>query len=339
LVNRGTALLRLKRGDQALASFARAQALAPNIPDAHWAESTARLTLGDFERGWAKYEWRWRLHPEIARNFQTPLWLGQEDLAGKSILLHAEQGFGDTIQFARYVPLVAARGARVVFEVPPMMKRLMASVEGWSDLCVHGDMLPQTDFQCPLLSLPLAFGTRVETVPARVPYIAVPDDVAARWRERLAQVRRPRVGIAWSGRFEKLGELHRAIPPEQLAPLLDCGATFVSLQKDYRPEDRAWLARHPEVLDFSADYDDFADTAAVAREMDIVITIDTAAAHLAGALGLPTRVLLSYMADWRWMLEREDNPWYPTAKLYRQAAINDWTDVIARAVADVKALS
>ncbi len=335
--NRGNALVRLKRLDEALASFARCEALTPDFAPVHLGESLCRLRAGDLPRGWEKYEWRARIRPDLMRVFEVPPWLGVEDPSGQTILLHSEQGFGDVIQFCRYVPQVAARGARVVLEVPPVLKRLLATLDGVAALHAQGEAAPdaRADTHCPLLSLPLAFKTALGTIPAQVPYLAVPPDVGARWRERLRDLPRPRIGLAWSGRAGHLGEQHRSIAPDQLTPLLSCGATIVSLQKEYRAEDRDWLAAHPEVLDFSDALEDFADTAALASLMDVVVTIDTAVAHLAGALALPVWVLLSYIGDWRWMEDRGDSPWYPTATLYRQTRINDWRGVIARVAEDL----
>lgn len=335
-VNRGNALVRLGRIPEALSQYARAQALNPDLAEAHWSESLARLRMNDMPKGWEKYEWRWRVRPETARGLPSPLWLGDEDIAGKTILIHGEQGFGDCIHFCRYVPMVAARGAKVVLEVPAELTRLMASLEGATELRTQGDPLPATDFHCPLASLPLAFRTAPDTVPAAVPYLAAPPHVAAAWREKLAHLPRPRIGLNWVAGARHWGELHRSLPPEALAPLLGCGATLVSLQQNYRREDTAWLAGHPAVHDFGAEIADFADTAAIAGEMDLVISVDTAVAHLAGALALPVWILLSYIGDWRWLTERADSPWYPTAKLYRQSEINDWAGVVARVADDLK---
>jgi tetratricopeptide (TPR) repeat protein len=334
-LNRGNALVRLKRREEALASFAQAQALKPDLAAAYLGESLCRLRGGDLRGGWEKYEWRALIRPDLMRVFPSPPWQATEDIAGQAILLHSEQGFGDTLQFCRYVPMVAARGARVVLEVPPVLKRLLTTLDGVSDLRAQGEPLPDVDTQCPLLSLPRAFATSLETIPAQIPYLSVPDDAAVRWRARLRATPGPRIGLTWFGRVEHLGEIHRSIAPDLLTPLLSCGATVVSLQKDYRPADRAWLAAHPGVLDCSGELEDFADTAALAHEMDVIVTIDTATAHLAGALGLPVWILLSHIGDWRWMEGRTDSPWYPTAKLYRQTAVNDWRDVIARVADDL----
>ncbi|MBX7198251.1 MAG: tetratricopeptide repeat-containing glycosyltransferase family protein [Rhodospirillaceae bacterium] len=335
-VNRANALVRVGRLPEALPMFARAQALNPDFAEAHWSESLCRLRMGDMPKGWEKYEWRWRVRPETARAFASHLWLGDEMIAGKSILIHGEQGFGDCIHFCRYVPMVAERGAKVVLEVPRELTRLMAGLKGVSEIRTQGEPLPETDFHCPLASLPLAFRTSPDTIPAAVPYLKVPPHVAAHWRDRLANLSRPRIGLNWVAGARHWGELHRSIAPETLAPLRDCGATLVSLQQNYRREDSAWLAANPTIHDFGAEITDFADTAAIAREMDLVISVDTAVAHLAGALALPVWILLSYIGDWRWLTERSDSPWYPTAKLYRQAGINDWAGVIARVTDDVK---
>ena len=339
LMNRGNTLVRLKRRDQALPDYARAQALQPDLGDAHWGEALCRLYGGDFAMGWQKYEWRWQIRPYTVRTFASPLWLGAEDIAGKTILLYGEQGYGDALQFCRYVPLVAARGAKVVVEVPEVLKPLVSSIVGASAVYAQGDVLPDTDFHCPLLSLPLALGTTIDSIPAQVPYLAAPAEASARWRERLHDTPRPRIGLCWRAGERHQGEMHRSISPAALAPLLDCGVTIVSLQKDMRPEDQEWLAAHPAILDFNTDLTDFADTAALAGELDLVITVDTSVAHLAGALGLRVWILLSYIGDWRWMHDRDDSPWYPTARLYRQTEINDWTGVIARVAADLSSLT
>lgn len=337
-VNRGNALVRLGRAAEALPMFARAQALDPGFAEAHWSESLARLRMNEMPKGWEKYEWRWQVRPETARHFPSPLWLGDQDIAGKTILIYGEQGFGDCIQFCRYVPMVAARGAKVVLEVPRELTRLMAGLAGVATLHALGDPLPDTDFHCPLASLPLAFRTAPGTIPASVPYLTPPGHVTAAWRERLAHVPRPRVGLNWMAGARHWGELHRSIDPKTLTPLLGCGVNLVSLQAFYRREDTDWLAANPAVLDLSTEITDFADTAAIAGEMDLVISVDTAVAHMAGALGLPVWILLSYIGDWRWLTDRADNPWYPSAKLYRQRATNDWTDVIAQVTNDLKAV-
>ena len=339
LFNRGKALLELERPFEALPALRRAIALKPDYAEAHLTEALCRLLGGDFARGWRAYEWRWRtaFQTPSKRDFAQPLWLGEGPVAGETLLVHAEQGFGDTLQFCRYATLLAERGARVVLEVQPELKTLLASLGGVSTLIGRGEPLPDFDRHAPLLSLPLAFGTTVETIPASTPYLRAPPERVERWRARLPAGRR--IGLAWSGRASHLNDHHRSLDPVWLTPLLATNATFVSLQKDYRPQDRAWLAAHPEVLDCSADLKDFADTAALARAMDLVITVDTSTAHLAGALGIPAWILLPFIAlDWRWLLGRDDTPWYPQARLFRQRGPGQWPEVITRIAQTLRSL-
>ena len=341
LVNRGSALRYLDRDAEALASFDRAIALSPQLAEAHWNKALLHLSRGDFAKGWPGYEWRWRrADAEGVRNFKQPQWRG-EDIAGKTILLHAEQGFGDSIQFVRYVPMVAARGARVILEAPDALKPLLAGVEGIASLVSRGAMLPRFDLHCPLMSLPLAFGTTLETVPAAVPYLHVPEERAALWRARLARLARPRIGLAWSGKPTHKNDHNRTIALARLAPLLSLpGMSFVSLQREYREGDRDALARWPNLKRLDGAIADFADTAAIVGELDLTVSVDTSVAHLAGALGRPVFILLSQVQDWRWLIGRSTSPWYPTARLFRQPSIGDWDGAIAaavRAVADLLA--
>jgi tetratricopeptide (TPR) repeat protein len=332
LHNRGNALRDLGRHQEALASYARALALRPNYGEAHCGQSLVYLALGDFPRGFSEYEWRWRTRPPIMtpRNFSQPLWKGDADLAGKTILLHAEQGLGDTLQFCRYMPMVAARSARVVLEVQPPLKPLLGSLAGVAQIFAQGESLPDFDLHCPLLSLPLAFDTRLETVPASIPYIAAPPDRAALWASRLGPKVGPRVGIVWAGSAKHGYDRNRSIG---LAPLLVLAASdiaLVSLQKELRAPDRDLLGAHGDILCLGEEFAEFADTAAVIAELDLIISVDTAVAHLAGAMGKPVFILLPYAPDWRWLLDRTDSPWYPTARLFRQKQPGDWDSVIAR---------
>ena len=333
LNNRGLVLRDLDRSLEALASFDRALSIDPGHAEIHSNRSCLRLLLGDFERGWEEFEWRWRV-PDFAswrRDFAQPPWLGDAPLAGRTILLHAEQGFGDAIQFARYAPLVAASGAKVVLEVPPPLTALCASLAGVSSVVGRGEQLPEFDCHCPLLSLPLAFGTRLETIPATVGYLSAAQDRVVKWRQRLPETPMRRVGIAWAGNSGFKGDQSRSIGLARFSPLLSiAGIEFVSLQKDLRAEDRDILRDNPHVVRVDDAIEDFADTAAILSAVDLVITSDTAVAHLAGAMGKPIWVLLQHVADWRWLRERGDNPWYPTARLFRQPKIDDWESVIAR---------
>ncbi len=329
--NRGATLYNLKRLDEALADFDRALALRPDLPEVHWNQASARLITGDFARGFAEYEWRWQREAmiDVKRDFPQPLWRG-EDLAGKTILLHSEQGYGDSIQFCRYVSALAARGARVILEVEAPLQRLMTTLSGTSEVLAKGSLLPAFDTHCPLLSLPLAFGTQLETVPSVTPYLHAPAEDVAAWQARLAGTRQPRIGLAWSGNPTHLRDAERSIALESLLPLLDVDASFVSIQKDVRDADAAVLAGRSDILQIGDALHDFGDTAALLSQLDLVITVDTGVAHLAGALAKQVWLLLPYIPDWRWLLDRETSPWYPTARLFRQDESRSYDGVIAR---------
>jgi tetratricopeptide (TPR) repeat protein len=330
-VNRANALQDLGRYTEAIASLDRAIALDPELAEAHWNKALAHLTLGEFEAGWQGYEWRWRRHggPE-RRDFSQPLWRG-EPLEGKTILLHAEQGFGDTIQFVRYVPLVAARGGRVVVEVPDSLKPLVESMSERAAVVGRSDSLPPFDVHCPLMSLPLALGTTLATIPAVMPYLRAPPERLEIWRTRLPPQPGLRVGLVWSGKPTHRNDHNRSLAFEQLAPLFAVeGVQFVSLQREYRVADLPALDACPALRRLDEALLDFADTAAVIEQLDLVISVDTAVAHLTGALGKPVWILLPAVPDWRWLLEREDSPWYPTARLFRQPQLGGWDSVITR---------
>jgi tetratricopeptide (TPR) repeat protein len=327
--NRGVSLHDLKRFDEALAEYGRAIALEPDSAEAHYREAMCRLLIGDFQRGWQKQEWRWqcRQFRETRRDFAQPLWLGTDDIAGKTILLHAEQGFGDTIQFARYAPLVAERGARVVLEVQKPLRELMQSLPGAAEVVAQGERLPPFDVHCPLLTLPLATGA----MPSVAPYLVPPADAVTTWRDRLESAKRPRIGIAWSGSAAHKGDHNRSIA---LAGFLSCvagiDAAVVSLQPDVRDSDTAALGGRSGIANYGDALKTFADTAALIANLDLVIAVDTAAAHLAGALAKPTWVLLPFIPDWRWLLDRDDSPWYPTMRLFRQDDSRRWDSVLHR---------
>jgi len=332
LYNRGITLTELKRFDEALSSNGRVLAERPDYAEAHFHEALCRLMIGDFDRGWEKYEWRWETEHQrhAKRGFTQPLWLGQEEIAGKTILLHAEQGLGDTIQFCRYVPLVVARGARVVLEVQKSLQELMSSLDGVAHIISRGDPLPDFDLQCPLLSLPLAFRTRLETIPSAVPYLRASPQASSNWERRLGPTDRPRIGLVWSGNPTNPRDHIRSIGFNSFLSLLDINTTFISLQKDVRAADAMVLNGRRDLLHFGDELRNFSDTAALISNLDLVITVDTSVAHLAGALAKPVWVLLSFLGDWRWLCDREDSPWYPTARLFRQGATRAWDNVIAR---------
>jgi len=336
LTNRAVTLRRLDRPHEALMSASRALVARPDFAQARFVESVARLTLGDFTAGWRGYEARWSvgLLASQRRGFTAPLWLGQESLEGKTILLHAEQGFGDAIQFVRYTRLVAGRGTKkIILEVQRELARLLSGglrsdIAGLDAVIARGESLPPFDCHCPLLSLPLAFATEPTTIPADIPYLAPVAEEIGRWRERLPQ-RRPLIGLAWSGDRSHDNDLNRSLRLDQLAPLLDLpDVAFISLQRVVREEDVAVLQSRPHVVRLGEQFCDFADTAAAVSLMDAVISVDTAVAHLAGAMGKPLFLLLPFAADFRWLRERGDSPWYPTARLYRQPKFGDWDSVI-----------
>jgi len=329
LTNRAAALRRLDRPQEAVMSARRALVSRPDFAQAKFVEGVARLTLGDFS-GWRGYEARWGVGflASHRRSFAAPLWLGESSLDGKTILLHAEQGFGDTLQFVRYAPLFAGRGANVILEVQPELARLLAPLPAVAAVVARGKPLPRFDCHCPLLSLPLAFATELATIPAQIPYIVPADHDVALWRERLPW-RRPLISLVWSGERSHDNDSNRSLRLETLLPLLQMpDVTFVSLQHEVRDEDLALLQEQSAIIHVGDQLRDFADTAAVVSLLDAVISADTAVAHLAGAMGKPLLLLLPFGADFRWLRERDDSPWYPTARLFRQPEFGDWASVI-----------
>jgi tetratricopeptide (TPR) repeat protein len=330
LSNRGDALVQLKRIEEASASYNRAIMLCPDHAGAHLGNATLRLLIGDFARGWPEYEWRWRTAALTPRHFSLPRWSGAQDIRGKTILLHSEQAFGDVIQFCRYVPLVAKRAGRVILEVPGELRGLMRSLSGDARIVRSGDDLPVFDVRCPLLSLPLAFGTRLETIPSRTPYLRAALRYLEKWRALLGPKHRLRIGVSWSGRPTHKNDRIRSIKLASLLPLLELDATFISVQKDISDEDAKFLLEQKSIVHFGEALEDFSDTAALISHLDLVLSVDTSVAHLSGALAKPVWVMLPFTPDWRWLLDRNDSPWYPTARLFRQDDTRAWDNVIAR---------
>jgi Tfp pilus assembly protein PilF len=352
--NRGNVLRALNRLDASIVSCDAAIARDPGHALAYLSRGLARLLAGDLQGGWPDFEWRWRVPGSSlmkdARGLAQPLWLGQQPLDGKSIFLHAEQGLGDTLHFCRYVERVAALGARVILEVPPPLERLLTGLAGVDRLMVRGDALPDTDYHCPLMSLPLAFHTTLADIPASVPYIHADPRKSHDWRQRLGERRGLRVGLVWSGGFRpdqpEVWPVNnrRNIPLTTLAPLKHSGVEFYSLQKGQPAESElaALIARNwsgPALRDFTAELNDFSDTAALMMSMDLIISVDTSSAHLAGALGRPVWILNRFDTCWRWLLGRSDSPWYPTAKLYRQSTPGDWQEVVQKVADDLRELA
>ena len=326
----GHALAELNCHAETLDLFRLALAVAPGSAKLRHNEAIAMLALGMWPEGWERLEARLEipsLHVADGFPVEVPHWRGQTDISGKTILLHAEQGLGDTLQYVRYVPLVAERGARIVLRVPPVLGKLLANFPGADKVITFFDHAENVDFQCPLMSLPFVFGTTVANVPARIPYLSVPLEYLLLWQALLGIRRRKRIGIAWSGTRH---QPHRSLPLAQLAPLLQRpDLEFHALQHEIPQADRAWLDAHPVVVDHSADLKEFADNAAVVALMDMVVSIDTSLAHLAGALGKPLAIMLPFSADCRWLIGRSDTPWYPTARLFRQQRLDDWGGVVA----------
>ena len=341
LNHRGSALAELHRFDEALASFDRSVAFNPDFADAHWNAALVRLLLGDFESGWAAREWgrKCRAVGFAERSFSQPLWLGDTPLKGKTILLHSDEGLGDTIQFSRYAPLLAARGARVILEVDAALNQLLSGTDGVA-LCVPrgGSEVLDFDLHCPLSSAPFACGTRLETIPAAPSLPAPPQALIDAWQARLGPRDRLRVGLVWSGNPAHGNDRNRSMSLRGLAPLLDCEATFVSLQKEPRPEDKAYLQERGGIVDLTAHLANFVETAALISCLDLVITVDTSVAHLSGALFRPTWVLLPYTPDYRWLLDRPDSPWYPTLRLFRQDATLNYACVVKTVRSELQTL-
>ncbi len=338
----GNALRALNRHQEAIAAYRQATALNPRHAEAQWREGQARLALGDFTEGWRLWEYRLRLPSSKLREFPRPQWQGDADLAGKRIFVYAEpgEGFGDTIQFSRYLPLVARRGATVSLEVQEPLVPLFRGSPMVSRISATGEPPPaEFDFHCPLMSLPFAFKTSLATIPAQVPYLTAPQDKINMWGARLDSGTAPRIGIAWSGRPRQGEFRNRPIPLKLMAALLEMpGLRFVALQKELREGDAALLQSHPGVVNLGPALRDFADTAAIISVLDLVISVDTSIAHLAGALGKPVWILLQHAADWRWLLDRHDSPWYPSARLFRQPRLGDWESVVPRVLEALRAL-
>jgi tetratricopeptide (TPR) repeat protein len=332
-VNRGNALKDLGRLGDAMVAYDSALQIKPDLADAHYNRGMVHLLLGHFEDGWPGYEYRWHsagIQGGKQRHEDSPRWQG-EPANGRTILLWAEQGLGDAIQFARYVPLLVQRGWRVVLEVPSPLVRLLAGTAGATVIPI-GEPLPYFEVQCPLLSLPLGFATTVTTIPTPGPYLAVRQDAVASWSDRLPRDGL-RVGIAWQGSPDHKNDRNRSFRLEQFSRIAGLsGVHLISLQKGAGADQLASLAPGVAIHALGPDYDggDFLDTAAVVLGLDLVISADTSVAHLAGTLGRPVWVALPAAPDWRWLIERDDSPWYPTMRLFRQAKPRDWNGVFAR---------
>ncbi|HEY2411301.1 MAG TPA: tetratricopeptide repeat protein [Pirellulaceae bacterium] len=318
---------------EADASYCEAIRLQPELAEANYCHSTLKLLQGDFENGWPGFEWRWKTKQMPWREFSQPRWDGRS-LGDRTILLHAEQGFGDTFHFFRYVALVKERNpaATVVVECQRRLERLLVRCPGIDRLIGEGDELPRFDVHCPLLSLPGIFNSNIETIPAEVPYLFTDPELVQEWRERLRTCVGFRVGVNWKGRSGHGEFQKRNIPLELIAQLAEIpGIVLVNLNRDEGREELA-KASVPFVdlgANFDAVHGAYMDTTAVMMNLDLIITSDTSIPHLAGAIGSPVWLAVLHIPDWRWLLDRSDSPWYPTMRLFRQKSPGDWKGVFS----------
>jgi Flp pilus assembly protein TadD len=341
--NRAMSLTALGRFDEAMTAYRQSLALDPNQPKAVWNLSLLQLLTGDFEAGWRGREAR-RMIPELMAGYpitDTPMWLGKDPIAGKTIVVCQTEGLGDGIHFVRYVPMLAARGARVILVVDGQLYPLLRGLTGVSQCLVKSaqTVVPPFDFHIAIDSLPLAFGTRLDTIPAAKSYLPAPDAERIKgWEHRLGPRTRLRVGLVWSGNAGYANDRNRSMPLRTLFPLLDIDADFLSLQKIPRAGDAEALGERSEIVDHTADLSDFAETAALVSCLDLVISVDTSVAHLAAALGRPVWLLVPFVPDWRWLLGRDDSPWYPTLRIFRQSETREYHSVIEGVRAELAAL-
>jgi hypothetical protein len=337
--NRALLMQDFFRWDEAIASYNAAIAIRRDHAEAQFNRALLSLYLGDFATGWPGFEWRWasaeRLRIGALRNFEQPLWLGKQPLAGKRLFIHSEQGLGDTIQFSRYATACAANGATVILETQGPLLEVLTNLQGPAQLIAKGTTPPLFDYHCPIMSLPLAFNTTLNTIPAAPHYLQADPALVAQWRTLLGEQQRPRVGLVWSGNSGNSLDRQRSIALASWIPHLPPEFDYFCLQKDIRDADLDALD-DSDIFSFDDDLMDFANTAALCECMDLVLTVDTSLLHLSGALGKRTWLLLPQVPDWRWMRDREDTPWYPSVKLYRQTKRGDWNGVFARVAADLR---
>lgn len=338
-IDLGTALQAQGKLDEAEASYRRALQIEPNHGLGHYNLALLLLLRGELAEGWAEHEWRWRTRQmrRFERRFPQPQWDGR-DLAGGTILLHAEQGMGDAIQFVRYASFVASKAGRVILECKPVLADLLRSVDGIDEVVASGSDLPSFDVHCPLLSLPRLHGTTLETIPALPQYIAPNPAKVSAWAKRLDGPDL-KVGLVWAGNPKHLNDRNRSLDAKYLQGFAEMGSSFFSLQVGARSADLETLSVPSAITDLAPHLTDYGETAAAIANLDLVICVDTSVAHLAGALGKPVWVLLPYVPDWRWLLEREDSLWYASARLYRQDVSRDWQPVLDRIRTDLRSLS
>jgi len=340
--NRGVILQQLHRVDEAIISYKNAIELNEEYAEAHWNLSLCNLLTGNYGPGWEGYEWRWK-NEQINKNaglrkFSQPLWLGCEPIKNKRIFLYAEQGLGDTIQFVRYIKFVVDLGAIVFLEVQPPLVKLIENMHGLSRIFSSEESILDFDYQCPLMSLPFALKNYVNYIPAMHSYIRANENKIKYWKKKLGKKDKPLVGIVWSGSSTHKNDKNRSIALDRLIPYLSSTFQYVSLQREVKEFDKSILEKHSEIWHFGEMLQDFSDTAALCELMDIILTVDTSVAHLAGAMGKDTLILLPFSPDWRWLLDKLDSPWYPTVKLLRQSFPNDWNQVMNKAQENLESL-
>jgi Flp pilus assembly protein TadD len=341
--NRGNVLKELKRLDEALISYDKAISIKPDYAEAYWNLSLCHLLNGNFKDGWQEYEWRLK-HQDInkmpgMRSFDQFFWLDEQFLKDKTILLYAEQGLGDTIQFCRYVAMVANLGAKVILEVQRPLTKLLKNLEGVNQIIAQGDRRPEFDLQCSLLSLPLAFKTSLNTIPPVSQNIISDAENLTKWQIKLGEKSKLRVGLVWSSVSNFKNDHMRSITLlDLLSALPKDGFEYICLQKEMKEIDKDTLKANSQIKFFGDLLNDFSDTAALIDCLDLVISTCTSVPHLSCSMGKETWIMLSYVPDWRWLIDRKDNPWYPSAKLYRQENIGSWNGVFEKVKSDLEKL-
>ena len=330
--NQGVTYNELRRYDDALVSYDRAIQLKPDYAEAYWNKSLLKILLGEYEEGWSLYEWRWKAsqQKDFMRNFKQPLWLGEESIKDKKILIHTEQGLGDVIQFCRYIPMIEALAPKqIIFEVPKSLVSILSTINSKFSVVEQGVPIPEFDIHCAIMSLPHAFKTTVDRIPASIPYLYADVNKTKLWNKKLGIKTKPRIGLVWSGSTIHKNDHNRSLLLRQLEPLLKLPFEFHCLQNEIRPIDLEALNEYEIIQQHQDELVDFSDTAALIESLDFVISVDTSVAHLAGALGKTVFILLPFASDYRWMADKADSPWYPTATLFRQPSPFDWDTALA----------
>ena len=335
--NKANALIDSHRLEIGFTYFDKAIELKPYYPVAYWNKSLALLLAAQYQEGWRLYEWRWKRDPLIknTREFSQPLWLGEENLQGKTLLIHCEQGFGDTLQFSRFVPRLLTLAKHVIFELPAPLLELLQSLPGTIEFIPHGQTLPAFDYHCPLMSLPLALSVLIDDLEPTQTYLSPPKEKINLWHERVKSHQKPLIGLAWRGNPEHLNDAKRSLALRDIIDKLPSHVTWISLQAFINDEEKKILQNQDKLLHFEDSFESFSSTAALCMNLSAVVSVDTSIAHLAGALGLPLSLLLPFNPDWRWLLNRSDSPWYKTARLYRQPAPGQWAPAIDKLLQDL----